>query len=344
MFFLSDNGSGIAPQVMDALNSVNTGPAFGYGDDEANAKLRQRFAELFEIEIEMFLVGTGSAANSLSLAVLSPPYGVVFCHQESHIQTDECCAPEFFTQGAKLFPLGGEHGKISRDEFELAIDRYPRGVVHRPQLGALSLSQATESGGVYSLEAIAELSELAKAHDIPVHMDGARFANALVSLGCTPAQMTWQSGVDVLSFGATKNGALAAEAVIFFNKDLVRDFNYRQKRAGHLFSKSRYPAAQFNAYLSDGLWLDLATRANEMATKLSNALVATGRAQLTSPVEANQVFAEVKRTDIEKLQAAGAVFYVWTAGSREDLAVVRLVTSFQTTDSDVDNLINALTK
>lgn len=342
MFFISDNGSGIAPEVLEALAQVNAGPAVGYGWDDANASLRATMSELFETDIEMFLVATGSAANSLSLAVLSPPYGVVFCHEEAHIQTDECCAPEFFTQGAKLLPLKGAHGKISPAEFERAIGRFPRGVEHRPQLGAISLSQATEFGGVYSLGEVRALTSLAQAHDIPVHMDGARLANALVRLGCTPAEVTWKAGVDVLSFGATKNGAMAAEAVVFFNKGLVRDFKYRQKRAGQLFSKARYPAAQFQAYLKDGLWLRLAAQANDMATKLSTGLVATGRARLVSPVEANGVFAELERSDIAKLQAAGGQFYIWSDGASADLAVVRLVTSFQTTEQEVEDFVSVL--
>jgi threonine aldolase len=344
MFFMSDNTSGVAPEILAAMAGANEGAVMGYGGDPVTDAMRARFSEFFETEVTVFLVATGSAANSLSLAVMSPPYGTIFCHEEAHIQTDECCAPEFYTQGAKLVPLSGEGAKIDPTSFKKAITKYPRGVEHRPQLGALSLSQATEFGTVYSIEEIKQLSAIARAHDIPVHMDGARFANAVVSLGCSPADMTWRAGIEVLSFGATKNGAMAAEAVVFFNQDLVKDFKYRQKRAGQLFSKSRYAAAQFNAYFTGNLWQQLASHANQMAEDLSRQLKEIPGVGIDHSVDANQIFATLGQEQISALQEAGAQFYVWSSDEEAGRHVVRLVCAHTTTPAHIDQFMAVLKK
>lgn len=340
MYFASDNTSGVAPEILQALAGANDGAVMGYGDDPISDEMRSRFAEFFDCDVTVFLVATGSAANSLSLSVLSPPYGAIFCQEESHIQTDECCAPEFYTQGAKLVPLTGKNTKIDPGLFRKAIDRFPRGVEHRPQPGAVSLSQATERGTVYTLEEIRVLTSIAGAHDIPVHMDGARFANAVVHLGCSPAEMTWKSGVDVLSFGATKNGALAAEAVVFFNESQVQDFKYRQKRGGQLFSKSRYAAAQFLGYFEDDLWRRLASHANTVTQSLANALRELPGYEVEGSVETNQMFVVMGKEQTSKWQKAGVQFYVWSADEEADRYVARLVCAHTTTQEHIDQLLD----
>lgn len=335
MNFLSDNASGMAPQILEALVAANEGQVPAYGADDINEALKAQFCDLFECDLEMFLVATGTGANSLSLAVMSPPYGAIFCHEQAHVNTDECGAPEFFTQGAKLVGLKGDGGKFDAPALEAAIAHFPRGVVHRMQPGAVTLSQATELGTIYSLQEIEDVCAMAKKHSLPIHMDGARFANALVEMNCTPAEMTWRLGVDVLSFGATKNGAIAAEAVLFFNKDLVGDFKYRQKRGGHLFSKARFPAAQFQAYLKDNLWLELARTANGRARDLWAAIENTGRAHLSAPIETNAVFVDVGLADIERLKTAGSLFHPWAPGPINGRLNIRLMTSFATTDEEI---------
>ncbi len=342
MNFLSDNASGVAPEILSALTDVNEGKVPAYGADGINEALAQTFGEIFECDLDMFLVATGTGANSLSLAVLSPPYGAIFCHEQAHVNTDECGAPEFFTQGAKLVGLSGADAKFDAQTLDQAVAHFPRGVEHRMQPGAVTLSQATELGTIYSVEDIEAISAAAKKNELPVHMDGARFANALVELGCTPAEMTWKAGVDVLSFGATKNGAMAAEAVLFFNRDLVGDFKFRQKRGGQLFSKARFPAAQFAAYFHDDLWLQLARTANQKARDLWAAIESTDRAHLVSPVETNAVFVDLKVSDIQRLQKAGSLFHAWTPTPVDGRLTIRLVTSFATTDDEISAFVDVV--
>ena len=282
-WFKSDNTAPAAPEVMAALAEANRGYARGYGDDAWTARAEQRFAQVFGREVRVFLVGTGTAANALALATLVPPYGSVFCHEQAHIVRDECGAPEFMTGGARLQLLPGAGAKLTPDALLRGIADNPT-AVHTVQPRAVSVSQATELGTVYTPDELRALSATARSHGLLLHMDGARFANAVVSLGCSPAEAS--AGVDVLSFGATKNGALAAEAVVFFDRDRAADFEFRRKRAGHLFSKMRYVAAQWLAYLDDGLWLRLAARANAHARRIGEA---AGALRLER-VEANEIF------------------------------------------------------
>src|SRR6185312_1799022 len=247
----------------------------------------------------VFPVATGTAANALALAALTPPWGAIYCHEAAHIQSDECGAPEFFAAGAKLLPLAGEDAKLMPATVEAAL--LERGVVHHVQPSALSISQATEAGTLYRPAEIAALGALARRHGLALHMDGARFANAVAALGCAPADLTWRAGVDALSFGATKNGALAAEAVIFFDPAKAADLAYRRKRAGHLFSKMRFLSAQLDAYLADGLWLRNARHANAMAARLGQGLARLPGARLVHPVEANEVFVELAEASIAAL-------------------------------------------
>ncbi len=265
MNFCSDNATGVSPEIMTAIAAANCGAVLSYGDDEYTQGLQVKFSELFETSVTVFPVATGSAANALALAVVTPPYGAIYCHGESHINLDECGAPEFFTGGAKLVTITGNHAKIEAETLGKILDKAGVGVVHHVQPAAVSLTQATEAGTIYNPAEISQISEVVRRHNLHLHMDGSRFANAVASLGCSPADVTWRAGVDILSFGATKNGAMAAEAVVFFNGELAKTFPFYRKRSGHLFSKMRFLSAQLSAYITDDLWLRNATHANKMA-------------------------------------------------------------------------------
>ena len=349
MRFASDNAFGMPEQMLRALADANGGAAKAYGADDLTAAVEQRLKDVFECDLRAFLVSTGTAANALSLSVITPPYGAILCHPESHIMVDECGAPEFYSGGAKMIGVPGEDGKIDAKKFQGALDGLIAGNQHQVQPASVSLTQATESGTVYSPDEIAVLAEIARSRSMKIHMDGARFANAVVSGAGTPAELTWKSGVDILSFGATKNGAIAAEAVVLFDTGYADELMYRRKRGGHLISKSRFIAAQFDAYLKDDLWLDLARHANAMANRLGEGISASNCARLAYPVEANEVFAILPRTTHAGLQAAGAIYYEWPGeGPQDERAVgddemlARLVTSFETPESDVDGFLDLL--
>jgi threonine aldolase len=328
MNFSSDNVTGVAPEIMAALVATNQDAATPYGEDRATQRLQDRFSELFENEVAVFPVVTGSAANSLALSVLTPPFGAIYCHEVSHINLDECGAPEFYTGGAKLVTLKGEAGKISSADLAKQLATAGTGVVHRVQPAAVSITQATEAGTVYSLDEVRAIAQVTHSHNLKLHVDGARFANALVTLGCTPAEATWKAGVDVLSFGATKNGAMAAEAVIFFEPELAASLGYRRKRSGHLLSKMRFLSAQLEAYLQDDLWLKNGAFANLMADRLATGLAAIPGVELRYPVQANEIFVYLPETVITELFASGFKFYRWEPGG--DISLVRLVTAFNT--------------
>jgi len=341
MNFASDNTAGIAPAILDAIAEANRGYACGYGNDDWTQRVERRLAEIFERDVAVFLVPTGTAANALALAQVAPPWGVVFCHAESHVATDECGAPEFFGAGLKLAGLPGDGAKIAAQTLQTALAGYGGHSPHQLVPAALSITQASEAGTIYRTDEIAELCEIAHARSLAVHMDGARFANALVRLNATPAQMTWRSGVDVLSLGATKGGALAAEAVVFFDPARAAFFGERRKRAGHLLSKHRFIAAQFLAYLADDRWLTLARHANAMADRLAEKLAAVGLRPVW-PVEANLVFVLLPRALDARLKAAGANYYVRSSDSLDvgaDHVLVRLVTSFATADEDIERFV-----
>ena len=341
MNFTSDNAYGASAEILAALVAANDGTVPSYGGDAITARLTARFCEIFEREVAVFPVVSGTAANALALATLCPPYGAVLCHQESHIALDECAAPEFFTGGARLFGLPAADGKISPRPLEAAIALADELGVHHMKPAAVSLTQATEWGTVYGLRELSALTAVAKQHGLKVHMDGARFANALVHLGCSPAEATWKSGVDVLSLGATKNGALCAEAVVFFNPALAEEFERRRKRAGHLWSKLRFLSAQLLAYFQDGLWLNNARQANAMASYLAQGLQQVGGARLLQAVQANEIFAALPETLVASLEKAGFQFYRWPLCPVADGAAIRLVTSYATAGADVDAFIRA---
>ena len=336
MNFASDNVTGVAPEILAALEAANRGAATPYGNDAVTQRLEQRFAEVFEHEVAVFPLATGTAANALALACFAPPWGAIYCHEEAHIATDECGAPEFYTGGAKLVTCPGTNGKLTPQAVEPLITG--AGVVHNVQPAVLSITQETEAGTVYRADEIAALSGLARQHGLALHMDGARFANAVVGLDCAPAAITWRAGVDVLSFGATKNGALACEAVVFFDPAKAASFGFRRKRAGHLISKLRFLSAQLEAYLANGLWLRNARHANAMATRLGSGLACLPETQLLHPIEGNEVFVALPEAVIAALSAAGFGFYRWG-----DAPVLRLVTAFDTDPVSVDAFLRVAT-
>ncbi len=336
--FLSDNAAGVSPAILDAIANANGGTAPAYGADDLTQSLAGRFEDFFEHPVQCFLVGTGTAANALALAAISPPWGAVLCHEEAHIAVDECGAPELFTGGAKLVPLPGRDGKLAPDSLQAAHARFRAGDVHQVQPAAVSLSQSTECGTVYKREEIVAIASWAHASGLKVHMDGARFANAVVGLGAAPADLTWRAGVDILSFGATKNGALAAEAVIVFDPHLGQELPFRRKRAGHLFSKSRFFAAQFHAYLDNDLWRHNATHANAMAARLASGLRQVAGAEIAHPAEANEVFVRLPDALASALRERDFLFYDWPAAGAGGR---RLVTSPMTTEAEVDAFLAA---
>lgn len=348
MNFASDNWAGAHPSIAQRLLQEASGFAAPYGASTLDQKIEHMFNDLFEREVAVYFVGTGTAANALALAAVNRPGGVSFCHREAHMIEDECGAPEFFTHGARLAPVDGEHGKINPELLKAEIKRFPPNFVHAGQPMAISITQATEIGTLYQPAEISAIAEVAQAYSLPLHMDGARFANALVALELSPAQMTWQLGVDIVSFGATKNGCWCAEALVFMHPEQARDLPFIRKRAAQLFSKSRFVACQFEAYLQDDLWLVLAWNANAMAMRLQEGISKTTQARLAWPAEANEVFVIIKQALVETLRAQGAVFYEWNppraqAGLLgEDEVLLRLVTSFATQADEVDRFIELL--
>jgi threonine aldolase len=339
MNFTSDNCYGAAPEMLDALARANTGSAVSYGDDTITRRLTSKFSEIFEREVAVYPVISGTAANALSLSTVTPSHGAILCHAQSHIAVDECGAVEMATHGARLIGIDGPGGKLTPENIAAALATIQKGIVHHAQPAAVSLTQATEAGTVYRAGDIAAIGELARTNGMKLHLDGARFANALAHLKCAPADITWRSGVDLMSFGATKNGALGAEAVIFFDPATVRDFEYRRKKTGHLLSKMRFVSAQLEVYLQNGLWLANASRANALAARLAEGLRKVDGAVIDHAVEANAVFARLPNHAIARLRKAGAEFYDWMP-SKDGMTQIRLVTSFATPDEDVANFIS----
>jgi len=347
MFLASDNSSGAPAQVFTALASANDGFTSGYGAEALMDRVRDKIRATFEApQAAVYLVATGTAANSLAIATYAQPWSAVWCHHDAHIAEDECNAPEFFSGGAKLALLDGNDAKIDPQALEDALNKVARGV-HHAQPGMLSLTNLTERGARYSAAETAQLAALARARGLPVHLDGARFANALVAEGCTPAELTWKAGIDVLSFGGTKNGLLGVEAVVMFDPAKAWEFELRRKRGGHLFSKHRFLSAQMDAYLTDDLWLDLARTANARAGALEAGLRAAG-IPLLHPRGGNVMFAEFPLKAHQALRAAGAVYYDWPSpppeGAGPDYMLsCRLVASWSTTEAQVAQFLEILT-
>ncbi len=341
MNFRSDNEVGAHPGIVEAVaRAFACGTAPSYGADEWTQRVERRLRELFDKpDLVAFPVATGTAANVLALACCTPSWGAIYCHPQAHIVVDEANAPEFFTAGAKLCLIDGPAGKIDPVKLAQALAQPVYGVVHHPQPAAVSITQATECGTVYGPEEIAAIATATHRHGLKLHMDGARFANALSYVGCSPSELSWKAGVDVLSLGATKNGALAAEAVVFFDPALAREFEFRRKRGGHLLSKMRFLSAQLDAYLSDGLWLANAHHANAMARRLVAGLTPLKGTALLYPVDANEIFVVLPPRVHEALQEAGAQYHPWPS-DRPGERAYRLVTAFDTNPKDVDRFLS----
>lgn len=348
MYFASDNTSGAHPAVLEALTRANAGYVGGYGNDAITTRATQMVRDLFEApEAAVYFVATGSAANALGLSLICEPYQTIFCHRNAHIEEDECGAPEAFIGGGKLALIDGAHAKFTPDALRQTIDFTGRSGVHNMQRGPVSITNTTENGTVYTPSEVAALTAVAREYGLPTHMDGARFANALVSTGGTPAEMTWKAGIDVVTFGGTKNGLMGVEAVVLFDPKKAWEFELRRKRGGHLFSKHRFLAAQMEAYLTDDLWRDLATHANAMAARLSQGILSVEGAKLTHPTQANCVFASWPRGLHRKAQDAGAQYYLWPfnqtlVGPEGENVAARLVCSWSTTAADVDQFLDTL--
>lgn len=343
MFLASDNTGPAHPQVMEHVMAANAGYAMPYGADPIMDAVRDSLRTLFEApEAAVYLVSTGTTANALALACYCQPWQTVFCSPVAHIHEDECNAPEFYTSGAKLTLVPGTD-KMTPEALQKSIEVEESRGVHGPQRGPVSITQVTERGSIYTLDELRALSDVAKSYGLPVHLDGARFGNAMVALDCTPAEMTWRLGVDVVSFGGTKNGCMGVEAVIFFDPQKAWEFELRRKRGGHLFSKHRYLSAQMQGYLENGLWLKTAQDANTRAAYLGKGLSEKGAEFLHEP-QANMIFVRFPRRIHAKLHAAGAKYYIWEGALEgedpEEMLAARLVCDWSITDVQIDTFLN----
>jgi threonine aldolase len=343
MHFASDNWAGAHPKIAESLAAHAGGFSPAYGTGDLDRKVEAKFREIFERDVSVFFVATGTAANSLALTSASRPGGVAFCHREAHVVEDECGAPEYLSGGMRLHPVDGALGRIDPGDLVVKMARFDPQFVHSGQPAAVSITQSTEIGTVYSLDAIERIGALCREKGLPLHMDGARFANALVSLGTTPAEMTWKRGVDLLSFGGTKNGCWCAEAIVVFDPGRAGDMAFIRKRAAQLFSKSRFIAAQFDAYFADDLWLQTARHSNAMAEQLAARIERSSKMRLAWKPEANEVFAVMPSASAETLMAAGVEFHEWKIPVGFDARTLstdemlwRFVTSFATTTEDID--------
>ena len=339
MNFRSDNETGAHPLIIDAVSrAFRAGPVHSHGNDEWTQKVEQRLRQIFQKpDLVSFPVATGTAANVLALSCCTPPWGSIYSHPTAHIAVDEANAPEFYT-GAKLEPIDGPAGKIDSKKLANALAQPVYGVVHHPQPSVVSITQATECGTAYDPEEIAAIATSTHRQGLKLHMDGARFANALSYIDCSAAELSWQAGVDVLSLGATKNGAMGAEVVIFFDADLAREFEFRRKRGGHLFSKMRLLSSQLDAYFTDGLWLSNAKHANAMARRLVAGLTPLKGTSLLYPVDANEIFVVLPAHMHDALQAAGAQYHPWPS-DRPGERAFRLVTAFDTEPAAIDKFL-----
>jgi len=334
--YRSDNTGRAAPEILEALIRANHGTALGYGGDDWTAALQQRFSELFETAVRVFPVATGTAANALALASLGPSWGNVYCSEVAHINTAEANAAGFFGGGMKLVAVAGNHGKIDAVALAETLAGIAPGQIHRGQPSVVSLTQATDLGAVYTLDEIRAVAEAARARGLKLHMDGARFANALARLGCSPAELTWRCGIDIMSFGATKNGGALCDAIVVFTPDIADVVAVQLRRAGQVWSKMRFASAQLIAYVENGLWLDMAGASNRMAARIAAGLSEIPSVRLLAPVEANEIFLELPSAAMDALQADGFQFY------RRSQSLARFVCRFDTTEAEADALLAAL--
>jgi len=341
MFFASDNAGPAHPQVMERVIAANTGHQLPYGNDDMMDEVRAGIRRVFDApEAEVFLVSTGTAANALALACYTQPWQTIYCSSVAHVEEDECNAPEFYAGAVKLTCVRTDD-KMTPEALEAAITAHPAGDVHVAQPGPVTITQVTERGSVHSLAELQALTSVAKSHNLPVHLDGARFANAQAALGCTAAEMSWKSGVDVVSFGGTKNGCMAVEAVVFFDPSKAWEFQLRRKRGAHLFSKHRYLSAQMAGYLQDDLFLRTARQANDNAAYLVQGLTKAGAEFLHTP-DANMIFTRFPRSVHQRLHDAGAQYNLWgdvLDGAAEDMVACRLVCDWSITRDQIDTFL-----
>ena len=336
MNFVSDNVAGCAGPILDALLKANEGVEAPYGEDSFTLQLRKKAQEVFECDLDIFPIATGTAANSVAIAAMTPAWGGVYCHDTAHIHTTECNAPEFYSNGAKLLPVSGADYKISSSELTRLLSVAGFGKTNKAQPSVLSLTQPSDYGTVYRNPYVEQLSAIAKSYGLGVHMDGARFANALAFLGCTPAEASWKAGVDILTLGATKNGAMFAEAIIVFNKKYTHDLGYLIRRGGHVWSKMRYASAQLIAYLDDGYWMSLGRSANDQAADLAAKLAAYPFVKFLAPVEANILQVDLPSEIVDELQTCGYKFY------RRSKTHIRLLCRYDTDTKDIDSLVASI--
>jgi threonine aldolase len=334
--YRSDNAGRAAPQILEALVRANHGTALGYGGDDWTATLQQRYSELFEAPVRVFPVATGTAANALALASLGPSWGIIYCNEAAHINTSEANATGFFGGGLKLTAIGGKDGKIDPELLDETLAAISPAQLHRGRPAAVSITQATDLGAVYTLAEIAAIAEVAKRRGLKLHMDGARFANAVARLGCSPAELTWRSGIDVMSFGATKNGGALCDAIVVFSPEIADGVAVQLRRAGQVWSKMRFASAQLIAYVEDGLWLDMARASNRMAARIAAGLRDLPTVRLLAPIEANEIFLLLPETAMDALEADGFQFY------RRTKSLARFVCRFDTTEVEADALVVAL--
>jgi threonine aldolase len=334
--YRSDNTGRAAPQILEALVRANHDTALGYGADKWTAALQRSFSDLFETAARVFPVATGTAANALALATLGPSWGIIYCSEVAHINTAEANAAGFFGGGVKLAAVGGQHGKIDVDRLAETLAGISPAQLHRGQPSAVSLTQATDLGTVYSLDEIGGVADAAKRRGLKLHMDGARFANAVARLGCSPADATWRAGIDIMSFGATKNGGALCDAIVVFSPDLADGLAVQLRRAGQVWSKMRFASAQLIAYVESDLWLDMARASNRIAARIAAALTEMPGVRLFAPIEANEIFLELPDGTMDALEGDGFQFY------RRSRTLARFVCRFDTTEAEADALAAAL--
>lgn len=337
--FRSDNTSQASDQIIKSIINANSGSVSSYGEDHYTEELYKNMNKIFDRSVEVFPVFTGSAANILSFACSVPPYGAIFCAENSHVDIDECNGPEFYTGGAKIVSIKSDNGKLNPEDLSDKIKNFSPHGFHNPLPVAITLTQSTEVGTVYTPNEIMEISKIAKSYNMILHLDGARISNALAYLGCSWADISWKAGVDLLSLGTTKNGTIAAEAIILFHMGLSDKLEYFRKRGGHLVSKMRFLSAQLNAFISDDLWKQNALHANNMAIRLVDGIKEIRAIQLAYPVESNGVFLKLPKSIAEGLIERGFKFYPWGG---QNSNIYRFMFSFNTPENSVDNLVNAL--
>ncbi|WP_208352304.1 threonine aldolase family protein [Pseudaestuariivita rosea] len=347
MFFASDNTGPVHPKVMEALVRANADYVSSYGADPIMDTVRQQVRDIFEApQAAIYLVATGTAANSIILATMAKPWETVFCSRVAHIHEDECGCPEFFTGGSKLTLIDEYGGKMAPDALKVAIEAEETRGVHGMQRGPVSITQATERGVIYTLDELRALTDIARSYGMKTHMDGARFTNAMVALGCAPADMTWKAGIDAVSFGGTKNGLMGVEAVILFDPEQAWEFELRRKRSAHLFSKHRYLSAQMQAYLTNDLWIDLAKQANGACARLTSGLKQIPDVGFHYEPDVNMIFAEWSRAKHQALHDAGAQYYVWSGtlegDDPDEKLTARLVCDWSTSDANTDRFLEVI--